>query len=622
MNRVWISVLATLAVMVLLDVMAANGVEFRGSGAVVFLVVIFFSYWAGLIGGLLSSFVIVAYIPVAANMPWSVAYQLPDMERRLIGAAIVFPMTALIVGVVQNKLRSARARAFDADRALAKSERVRGLVVDSAMDAIVAIDLEGRVTLWNPSAERTFGWTREEMIGRTLSETIIPSAHRDAHESGLAQFRASGEGKVLGQRLELTAMHKDGSEFDVELTIVHERIDSQDAFIAFVRDISVQKKMARELLASQKLESIGQLAGGVAHDFNNVLNVIVGYGEIAKSQVPAESEAQGSLDEILRAARRSAEINNQLLAFARKQPVEPRTVSLNEVIEGVRPMIRTLIRSNIEIAFKLSDDLWPVSVDPGKVEQILTNLAINARDAMPEGGRLLIETRNIYFGEEGHLPVPDLPPGDYATISVSDTGEGIPAENLGKVFDPFFTTKEKGTGLGLAGAYGTVKQAGGRIAVYSEVGHGTMFRIYLPRALGEVESILRPSPLRMAQPGTETVLVAEDNEQVRTVIVLTLTQFGYNVIDAKSGSDALALAAAFDGVIHLLVTDLIMPNGGGTELARQLRAVRPEVKVIFLSGYTEEAVTATGVEGIDGAFLQKPVLPTDLAAKIREVLDG
>jgi len=495
-------------------------------------------------------------------------------------------------------------------------------VVDSAMDAIVAIDLEGRVTLWNPSAERTFGWTREEMIGRTLSETIIPSAHRDAHESGLAQFRASGEGKVLGQRLELTAMHKDGSEFDVELTIVHERIDSQDAFIAFVRDISVQKKMARELLASQKLESIGQLAGGVAHDFNNVLNVIVGYGEIAKSQVPAESEAQGSLDEILRAARRSAEINNQLLAFARKQPVEPRTVSLNEVIEGVRPMIRTLIRSNIEIAFKLSDDLWPVSVDPGKVEQILTNLAINARDAMPEGGRLLIETRNIYFGEEGHLPVPDLPPGDYATISVSDTGEGIPAENLGKVFDPFFTTKEKGTGLGLAGAYGTVKQAGGRIAVYSEVGHGTMFRIYLPRALGEVESILRPSPLRMAQPGTETVLVAEDNEQVRTVIVLTLTQFGYNVIDAKSGSDALALAAAFDGVIHLLVTDLIMPNGGGTELARQLRAVRPEVKVIFLSGYTEEAVTATGVEGIDGAFLQKPVLPTDLAAKIREVLDG
>jgi CheY-like chemotaxis protein len=286
-------------------------------------------------------------------------------------------------------------------------------------------------------------------------------------------------------------------------------------------------------------------------------------------------------------------------------------------------MIKTLLREDIELTFTLAEDLWPVLVDPGQIEQLLTNLAINARDAMPSGGRLMIETRNVSIEADDDLPVPDLEPGEYATVSVTDTGMGIPRHHLDRIFEPFFTTKEgKGSGLGLASAYGIAKQAGGRISVYSEPGHGTMFRVYLPRTKGAVEHLAEKATRATTARGTETVLVAEDNDQVRAVIEQTLKHFGYSVITADSGESALAKAREFGPRIDLLVTDLIMPRGGGSELAKLLCAERPSLRVIFLSGYTEEAVSAEGVEGIGGAFLQKPVMPSDLAAKVREVLDA
>jgi CheY-like chemotaxis protein len=381
--------------------------------------------------------------------------------------------------------------------------------------------------------------------------------------------------------------------------------------------------MQQELQIAHRLDSVGQLAGGIAHDFNNVLSVIVGYSELAKRQLPGDHAIQHDLNQILAAARRCFDINTHLLSFARKQVMAPRNVSLNEIVSGVGPMFKTLLRENIELTLNLAEDLWPVLVDPGQVEQLLTNLAINARDAMPHGGRLLIETRNISIEADEELPVPNFEPGDYATVSVTDTGMGIPRQHLDRIFEPFFTTKEgRGSGLGLASAYGIAKQAGGRISVYSEPGHGTMFRVYLPRTMGAVEHLADRTIKAPAERGTETVLVAEDNDQVRAVIEQTLKYFGYAVITANSGEGALAKAREYGPGIDLLVTDLIMPRGGGSELAQRLRAERPDLRVIFLSGYTEEAVSAEGVEGIGGAFLQKPVMPSDLAAKVREVLDA
>jgi PAS domain S-box-containing protein len=509
-----------------------------------------------------------------------------------------------------------------AEDELVDSEQLRSIVVDSALDAIVAINSAGEVTLWNQSAENLFGWSREEVIGRPLTETIIPEQYRNRHHEGLSQCIETGTGAILGQRLELSGMHKNGQELDIELTVVRHSSPRGPVFVGFMRDISFQKRVQKEILTAQKLESVGQLAGGIAHDFNNVLSVIVGFGELATKKLPSDHEVQENLREILLASQRCFAINNQLLAFARKQFREPTIISINAVIDGLRPMLRTLIKEDVELTTKLAEDLAPVLADAGQIEQMLTNLVINARDAMPNGGRIMIETRNLFLEPDSDLPLPDLSPGRYTTISVTDTGSGIPSENLDRIFEPFFTTKEdKGSGLGLAGAYGIVKNAGGRISVYSEVGHGTMFRIYLPAAQGKPSQATGPTP-RVAAGGTETVLVAEDNEQVRSVIVQTLTHFGYKVLSAKSGVEALAEANEYDGHIHLLITDLVMPRMGGTELAQKLAAIRPGIKVVFLSGYTEEAVTNTGVQGVVGAFLQKPVLPTDLAQMVRKVLDS
>jgi signal transduction histidine kinase/ActR/RegA family two-component response regulator len=373
---------------------------------------------------------------------------------------------------------------------------------------------------------------------------------------------------------------------------------------------------------AQKMEAVGQLAGGVAHDFNNLLTIISGYSELLLSRLPADDPSRELVEEIYMAGERAAGLTRQLLAFSRKQVLEPRVIDLNRIVDEAGKMLRRLIGEDVEVVTRLEDRLPKVKVDPGQAEQILVNLAVNARDAMPRGGRLTIATAAVEIDAgyaRSHL---EVEPGRHVRITVSDTGEGMDAATAARVFEPFFTTKAKGkgTGLGLATVYGIVKQSGGSIEVSSQPGKGTSFEIYLPTAGVEAAELAPPAPVP-ALDGAETLLLVEDDPQVRALSRLALSMHGYAVLEAGNGEEAVRLSDGHAGPIHLLVTDVVMPRMGGRQLAEALRARRPSMKVLFLSGYTDDAMMRHGISHAEVAFLPKPFTPAALAAKVREALD-
>lgn len=389
-------------------------------------------------------------------------------------------------------------------------------------------------------------------------------------------------------------------------------------------DITERKRLEDQLLQAQKLESVGRLAGGVAHDFNNLLAILAGHAELAEEELPADSPVQEHIRVIREAGDRAANLTRQLLAFARKQVIEPRVINLNDLTLGMEKMLRRLIGENIDLVTHLQPDLARVHVDPGQFEQILVNLVVNARDAMPEGGRLTIETENAVIDEEYarlHMP---LTPGFFVTLTVSDTGEGMDETVQKRIFEPFFTTKEqgKGTGLGLATVYGVVKQSGGHIWLYSEPGHGSLFKIYLPAAEGESSLLEETEERETSLQGAETILVVEDEPTLRSLTAGSLRKLGYRVLEAVNGEMALWVAAEHLAPIHLLVTDVVMPRMGGKDLADRLTALQPDLKVLYISGYTDDAIVHHGVLDAETAFLQKPFTPSMLARKIRTILDG
>jgi two-component system, cell cycle sensor histidine kinase and response regulator CckA len=546
-------------------------------------------------------------------------YPLVDISRNAPSAIIAF---ALIAGLLALFLDRFGMIFREALAALRESEEHIRATLEAALDGIITIDATGRVVEFNPAAEQIFSYRRADVVGHELADLIVPPALRDQHRRSLAQCVVTGKGALLGKRIELTAMRADGTEFPVELALTRIVTDEQLLFTGFVRDLTERKRLEAQFLQAQKVESIGQLAGGIAHDFNNLLTAISGYAELARDVLPADHPAYSDVTEVHKAAQRATTLTRQLLAFARKQPIEPHILNLNDLIRDMDKLLRRVIGEHIDLITQPALALGQVVADPGQIEQVIVNLAVNARDAMPEGGKLTIETRNVVLDSDyaqGHLSVRE---GPYVLLAVSDTGVGMDAEVQSHVFEPFFTTKEqgKGTGLGLATCYGIVKQHGGFIWVYSEVGHGTTIKIYLPRVY-EAAEVHAHLDEQLVPYGTETVLLVEDELAVRMFTARVLQESGYTVLEASTGTEALELAQEYPGAIQLVLTDVVLPQTSGKALAEQLTARYPTLKVLFMSGYPDDAMVHHGRLEVGIAFLHKPFSPAVLLRKVREVLD-
>ena len=505
------------------------------------------------------------------------------------------------------------------ERQRVDSVRERLLAILEATTDLVAISqVEGPASYLNAAGRRMLGVGpndevaltdfRPESARRVIMEEAIPTAIRKGAWSG-----------------ETVLISRGGKEIPVsQVLIAHKSPTGGVEFLSTIaRDIREQKRLEEQFRQAQKMEAFGSLAGGIAHDFSNLLTVIIGYSQFLLDRLPTEDATHGFVGEIKKSADRATALTRQLLAFSRRQMLQPREIDLNTIVADMGKLLHRLIGEDIHLATRLDPKLHHVLADPGQVEQVILNLAVNARDAMPTGGNLTIETRNVDLDQNYANSHVDVRPGSYAMLAVSDSGLGMSAEVKARIFEPFFTTKEtgKGTGLGLATVYGVVKQSGGHVEVYSEPGKGTSFKVYLPR-MGKLEPKLMIDSGSFAIPsGRETILLAEDENGVRLLASMALKARGYSVLEARDGREALKIAESHKGPIHLLLTDVVMPNLGGRQLAEQMAKLRPEAKVLYMSGYTDDAVVRHGVLQSNVCYMQKPFTPNSLARKVREALD-
>jgi PAS domain S-box-containing protein len=467
----------------------------------------------------------------------------------------------------------------------------------------------------NPAWTRLLGWTESELITRGWAEFV----HPDDLSRTVEVNRALAEGKAV-QRFINRYRCRNGEYrwFSWDAVLLPE----QGSIYGFARDVTEERRLEEQFRQAQKMEAVGQLAGGVAHDFNNLLTVINAYTELVLSELPPVDPLRDLLGQVLHAAERASGLTSQLLAFCRKAVIEPKILDINQVIDSSARMLRRLIGEDVQLVTH-SSPVPPVRIDPGHIEQVFMNLAVNARDAMPEGGVLTITTELVEQHDEAPTESGVFPPGKYVRVSVTDTGVGTPPEVQARIFEPFFTTKGagKGTGLGLSTVYGIVRQAGGTIGVESVPGSGTTFHILLP-TVDELPTGSNAAVITIAPRGTETVLVAEDEDGVRQVVRAVLENQGYTVLHAATGSEAVRMASEHRGPIDLVLTDGVMPDLGGRALAEVVRAQRPDARVLYMSGYTDDAVIRSGVEASRDWFIQKPFTPMSLARRVREVLDG
>ena len=508
-----------------------------------------------------------------------------------------------------------------AEDLLKENELKYKTLIESATDAIVGIDSQGMVNVWNKSAEKMFGYSKDEIIGKPVHETITPTDLRENANNGFAKFQKSGKGPAIGTTVEVNGLHKSGAEFPIELSL--SSIETRDGWeaTAFIRDVSSRKKLEEELHHAQKMESIGRLTGGIAHDFNNVLSVIIGYSELMLNKMNKDEQLYKYTSTILDSANFAASLTAQLLTFSRKQIINPIPVNVNQVINNIQKMLKRVIGEDIELKTFLDEPLPIIKIDKSQLDQIILNLAVNAKDAMPEGGKLTIETAvksidNFYV--KNHITGKT---GDYVTISISDNGHGINPEVKEKIFEPFFTTKKigEGTGLGLSTVYGIVKQNNGFIWVYSEPGIGTTFKIYFPIISEKMEIKEKTDKIKSSVVEEGTILVVEDEPNVRELIVEMLDMTNYTVIETGDVDEALEIMRKNGAHIDLLITDVIMPKLNGKSLAEQCKKINDNLHILYMSGYTENAIVHHGVleEGL--YFVQKPFTMQTLINKINEI---
>ena len=531
---------------------------------------------------------------------------------------------AVLFALSRGQVR-ARADAESVAEDLRRSEEQYRQLVELAPEAIF-IQTRGRFVFVNSAMAELLGASDPEEI---LGLPVLERVHPDARELVLSRMEAMRRDMRSVPLIEERWLRLDGSTVDVEVAASPCTYEGRAGAQVVLRDVTERKNLESQLRQSQKMEAIGRLAGGVAHDFNNILTAIAGYSEILQTRLEQDPALGAYATEIIRAAERAASLTRQLLAFSRKEMMDPRVLELNGVVSDMDRMLRRLIGEHIELETTLQPTLSRVRADPGQVEQILMNLVLNARDAMPSGGRLSIETRNIGRFEGHAIGLPEAGPGGWVELSVADTGIGMDRETQSRLFEPFFTTKEvgKGTGLGLSTVYGIVRRSGGQVTVWSEPGRGATFRVYLPAvddpaarpradtAVGESE----PAGRRRAD---ETVLVVEDEASVRSFIREVLGERGYALLEARNADEAAAIFERHREPIHLMVSDVVMPGMGGPELAERLAGVHPETRVLFISGYAREGLFHDGRPGAEAAFLAKPFSPETLARAVREVLDG
>jgi PAS domain S-box-containing protein len=557
----------------------------------------------------------------------------------IVTAAMLWPLLPILLAIpspfelrqVQAALKEEEIKGRDSEQLLRQFQQTQQAlresmarltaVVETAVDGFILIDSRGRILLFNPACERLFGYRADEVFHENV-KLLMPQSYSLHHDDYVRNFQRTGERKIIGIGREVTGLRKDGSTFPMDLSVGEAKQDGESIFVGIIHDLTGRKETEEQLRQAQKMEAVGQLSGGIAHDFNNLLTVIVGNAEHLSEQLESQQDLQRLADDICQSGERGAELTQRLLAFSRRQLLQPVAIDCHDLLGSMHKLLRRTLRENIEISTAVNPDAIVAFADRAQLESAVLNLTLNAQDAMPAGGHLTLSTGLASLDDQYQSLHPEIAAGEYAVIAVSDDGVGMAAEVMARAFEPFYTTKEigKGSGLGLSMVYGFARQSNGHVSIYSEPGLGTTVRIYLPHVARQTTSVEIPIDDVSIPKGDETILVAEDDPFVRSSVIMRIENLGYTVIAAINGSDALSKLNANTG-IDLLFTDIVMPGGmSGWELADRARQIRPGLPVVFTSGYALEALVGQGRAPAQSIVLTKPYRQAELAHRLREAL--